>query len=383
MHRLNNDTIMNILIMPTDQCNMNCAYCYHTSHYNYKSKEIMSLQTLTNVFEKSLPYYKKINYLWHGGEPMLAGYDFFRDGLSVQKELSQQYGCIVTNSIQTNITLAEGDLLKLLVAEGFQFGTSHDGVTNDITRGNTDRIESAIRRIKELGKPCGCILVVTSYNLHRLIECYEYFKERNIGFKFNHYINTTHDKRSQELSISIEEYLEEQQKLFDYWLVDEKCSIRVATFMVYIEYILFKRRMLGKYNSCLGRWLGIRYDGTIVQCNRYNISNYGNINDVDKISDAFDTSNFINTVSLAVKRRDICQKNCDTYDFCQGGCIVEASHELGIDKIHNFSCVETNIMFKYIKSKIDYLLEEYRRNYEIKINPFVKECFRQYCEKIQ
>lgn len=383
MDRVNNDTIMNILIMPTDQCNMNCVYCYHTSHYNYKSNEIMSIQTLINVFEKSIPYYKKINYLWHGGEPLLVGIEFMRKAIAIQKDLSQKYGCIVTNSIQTNATLADGELLRLLVTEGFNFGTSHDGITNDMTRGNTKKIESTINTIKEYGQPCGCILVVTSYNLHKLIECYEYFKERNIGFKFNHYINTTHDEKGQQLSISIEEYLDEQQKLFDYWLADESCTIRVATFMVYIEYILFKRRMLGKYNSCLGRWLGVRYDGTIVQCNRYNNSNFGNINNIEKISDAFKSDNFINTVSKAVERRELCKKNCDTYEFCQGGCIVEASHELGIEKIHNFSCVETNKMYKYIKNKIDLLLEEYRNNTRISINPFVKECFRQFCEKKQ
>ena len=367
-----------VLIMPTDQCNMNCIYCYHNPHYN-SNKGIMNLNTLENIFKKTIPYFEHVDFLWHGGEPLLAGIGFYKKAIELQKKYAKST-CVVTNKVQTNCTIAKGDLLEFLVGEGFEFGTSLDGTTNEESRGNTTLILQGINNIKNLNKKCNCILVVSSLNVNLLIESYNFFKDNQISFKFNSYIDTTHDETSRRLAVSINDYLNAQKALFDYWIFDTECNIRVTTFFVYIEYIFFKRKLLGKYNSCLGKWLGVRFNGDIVQCNRYNHSYYGNINDVDKLTDAFSSEGFRNVLEKTIKRRELCQSACELYDFCQGGCIVEASHELGIEKINNFSCIETKEMYKYIDLRINEILNNYKK-YRDHINPTVKNCIEQYLEK--
>ena len=304
---------------------------------------------------------------------------FIKKPLNCKKKYAKST-CVVTNKVQTNCTIAKGDLLEFLVGEGFEFGTSLDGTTNEESRGNTTLILQGINNIKNLNKKCNCILVVSSLNVNLLIESYNFFKDNQISFKFNSYIDTTHDETSRRLAVSINDYLNAQKALFDYWIFDTECNIRVTTFFVYIEYIFFKRKLLGKYNSCLGKWLGVRFNGDIVQCNRYNHSYYGNINDVDKLTDAFSSEGFRNVLEKTIKRRELCQSACELYDFCQGGCIVEASHELGIEKINNFSCIETKEMYKYIDLRINEILNNYKK-YRDHINPTVKNCIEQYLEK--
>ena len=177
------------------------------------------------------------------------------------------------------------------------------------------------------------------------------------------------------------DYLKEEKAFFDYWLFDKNCKIRVTSFFVFLEYILFNRKILGKYNSCLGKWLGVRHNGDIVQCNRYNKSYYGNINKIDKISDAFRSKGFNDILELAVQRRAKCAESCDVYDFCRGGCIVEASHEKGITELGGFSCVETREMYKYINTRINEIINNYSK-YKDELNPTVVNCLEQYFAKV-
>lgn len=371
--------VLSIVVVPTDVCNMHCLYCYHVPHYS--SKNIMNYETLENIMKKTIPYYDYINFLWHGGEPLLCGLEFYKKVMELERKYNNN-SAIITNKMQTNCTLAKDDILDYLISEGFQFGTSFDGVTNDETRGNSEQILKGRENIVKKDSKCSCISVITSFNVHKMIENYNYFNEKGINYKFNHYINTTKDEIGNKLQVDIDEYLEEEKKFFDYWLFDKNCKIRVTSFFVFLEYILFKRKILGKYNSCLGKWVGIRHNGDIVQCNRYNNSYYGNINEVEKIEDAFNSEGFAKVLDLAIKRREKCSQSCEVYDFCKGGCIVEASHENGITAINGFSCIETKEMYKYILSKVEKIKNDYQR-YRDNLNPTVVNCFDQYFEKIE
>lgn len=371
--------VISLVIVPTDICNMHCIYCYHIPHYS--EKNIMSYETLENIMKKTIPYYDYVNFLWHGGEPLICGIDFYKKVVELENKYNVN-NAIITNKMQTNCTLAKGEILDYLIKNNFQFGTSFDGVTNDLTRKNTDKIIEGRNNIINKGSKCSCISVITSYNINKLIDNYKYFNNMGISFKFNHYINTTKDEVSDKLEMDVNKYLKEEKALFDYWLFDKNCKIRVTSFFVFIEYILFDRKILEKYNSCLGKWLGIRYNGDIAQCNRYNNSYYGNINELEKINDAFSTEGFSKVLNLAVKRREKCMKSCDVYDFCRGGCIVEASHENGITELGGFSCIETREMYKYIYSKITEIKNNYSM-YKDKLNPTVVNCFDQYFSKIK
>lgn len=371
--------VISIVIVPTDICNMHCVYCYHVPHYS--SKKIMAFETLENIMKKTIPYYDYVNFLWHGGEPLVCGVEFYKKVVELEKKYNIN-DAIITNKMQTNCTLAKGEILDYLISQNFQFGTSFDGVTNELTRGNSTRILEGRQNIIDKNSKCSCISVITSLNVHKMIENYKFFNEKGINYKFNHYINTTKDEIGNKLQLDINEYLTEEKKLFDYWLYDKNCKIRLTSFFVFLEYILFNRKILGKYNSCLGKWIGIRYNGDIVQCNRYNQSFYGNINEVAKIDDAFNSVGFTKILELAVARRNKCAKFCDVYDFCRGGCIVEASHEKGITELNGFSCIETKEMYNYILKKINYVRDNYSTVKE-QLNPTVVNCFNQYFEKIK
>ncbi len=67
-----------------------------------------------------------ISFSWHGGEPLLAGLDFYRKAVALQKKWKPA-GRTIINGIQTNGTLLDESWVKFLAEENFRLGISMDG----------------------------------------------------------------------------------------------------------------------------------------------------------------------------------------------------------------------------------------------------------------
>lgn len=323
---------LNILVMPTDACNMNCIYCFHKSSYNEEGR--MDLKTVEKLLSITTPYYKGVNFLWHGGEPLLMGLDFYKEVLKLQNKTT----CKIKNSIQSNLTLMTTEIASFLTENYFAISGSHDGVCNEQLRGNGDAILQGRKKITELGCTCGIITVVSSHNIHTLIDNYKFFKENNMNYNFNLYLDVK-DFENAELKLDENIAIEKIKEFFTYWAFDTDSNIDISYFRHILEFILFRKKSVCVYNSCLGRWVGIRYNGDIVPCNRNfpKDYNYGNVYDYTDIGEAFESYGFKKLLSEAIIRREKC-KSCEIYEFCNGGCNHAALNGNGIDGDGTANC---------------------------------------------
>lgn len=251
---------ISVLIMPTDYCNMNCVYCFNSRRTT--EKQVMSEKTLRKIFETTIPYYKEINYIWHGGEPLSMGIQFYKKAISIQKELNI-YGRKIKNSIQTNLTLLDDELAKFVVKEEIYIGSSFDGSQNEKTRHNTQKIIRGSELLRKHGGRNGFICVVQNHNIEYLIEDYAWFNSRKINYTINPYLVSPSEMENNPLFVPAEKYIHYINKFFDYWVKDTNCNIRISYFMDFINYILFKSKSLCCYNSCMGKHIGVHYDGKI------------------------------------------------------------------------------------------------------------------------
>lgn len=78
-----------IILKPTSECNFRCSYCYHADT-NYERGR-MSLELFEEIIQKSVSYYNDIVLIFHGGEPLLMGYDFFVKALEIIKKYTTKY----------------------------------------------------------------------------------------------------------------------------------------------------------------------------------------------------------------------------------------------------------------------------------------------------
>ena len=352
---------------------MNCVYCFNNRR-THEKKKVMTIDTVKKVFSSTIPYYKKIKFIWHGGEPLSMGIDFYKEIINLQKSMNK-YGTEITNSIQSNLTLLDEEFASFLVSNNFKIGGSFDGTTNELTRHNTAKILSGRDFILNAGGSVGFICVVQSKNVDYLIEDYCWFKEHKINYTINPYLSDL-NYENDELFVPSEHYIKRICSFFDFWQKDKECNINISFFNDYIDYILFGIKKLCCYNSCLGKHVGIHYNGDIYNCNR-NFSEdlcYGNIYDCNDIRECFNSPGFEAMLKHAITRRNWCKDNCEIYDFCSGGCNSCSQASGNLSKINPYVCDITQSVYNHIEKR----LKEITINDLDNINPYLSDKIRKY-----
>ena len=355
---------ISILAVPTDACNLNCTYCFHKPHFD--ASKVMSLDTLERTIDLACSEYSSVQFVWHGGEPLLAGVDFYRHAIEFQKKYKD---CVVKNRIQCNLTLLNDEYAAFFATNHFGVDSSFDGVCNEITRGNTEIILNNYRRYTSYGQKVGFIMVLSSYTIFSLIESYELFKSIGANFSINNYLPLSF-KEEDPFVVEPEVIVERLSELFDYWVNDEFCCIHLNTFEEYLRYFLQGKTNKCRFNSCLGHWICVRPNGQIMPCNRFfpERYSYGNICNIERIGDVFNSCGFKLILSEATKRKESC-RCCDLYMLCKGGCNNVAYVGGGVGYPNKIYCYVLREITTHIKTWCDTV--DFKRI----ANPIIRESF--------
>jgi len=70
MNILSNDKVLSIIIMPTEECNFRCKYCYETFKKGKMSNKIQ--EAILKYVQKNIKNYTELSVIWFGGEPLEA-----------------------------------------------------------------------------------------------------------------------------------------------------------------------------------------------------------------------------------------------------------------------------------------------------------------------
>lgn len=335
---------LNLLMIPTDYCNMHCRYCFFNKDIH--SSNFMKDDILQHLMKITLPYYDRVSFIWHGGEPLSLGIDFYRKVIELQNEYTSKYPVHVSNSIQSNFTLLTPQMVDFFHKHNFGLSTSFDGVKNELTRGSSNEILNGINLCFQRGIHCGAIMIASKLNIDTLIDSYDYFKSKHIGFRVNPYLGN-----NKELKLDYSLFAEKMIELFDYWAIDSNTNIGISSFIEMIDYVLFKKKYFCSHSSCLGRWASVNYNGTIKPCNRFFPDEYsfGNIFQYSNFNEAFASEGFKKIITKAIYRREKC-KSCSVYDFCCGGCNYVASIENGdIENNNGGYCIYIKKILSHIQ----------------------------------
>lgn len=76
-----------LIVKLTNSCNLNCSYCYYRRNMNPNLHKVISSDHLDLMIRNLLNNNERYaHFIWHGGEPLLAGIDTFRFIVEKQKE---------------------------------------------------------------------------------------------------------------------------------------------------------------------------------------------------------------------------------------------------------------------------------------------------------
>ena len=102
----------NIILMPTEQCNFRCTYCYE----NFE-KPKMSRETVDNIkgyLLRNVSKFKALSIDWFGGEPLCA-VNLVEEIMQYCKDTFKKVGTPVISTMTTNGYLLTPDLISKLI----------------------------------------------------------------------------------------------------------------------------------------------------------------------------------------------------------------------------------------------------------------------------
>lgn len=174
-------------IQVTRNCNQSCDYCFQ-SH----SGHIISLDTVEAILKAVIAHNQRVypqnplvQIYWHGGEPLLAGTEFFRNVV----RLEQTYpGIVFENRLQTNGTLMDDEMAQFFVLNRFHIGFSLDGPRHIHNRhrhfsgSRRSAFDSTMRGIERFRRFAGhgrvaAIAVVTRAGIDQAPAVFSFFKD--------------------------------------------------------------------------------------------------------------------------------------------------------------------------------------------------------------
>lgn len=170
-------------------CNLRCSYCYYIkkqSIHKDRNPMLMSDEMLERYIIQHIEATTDptIFFSWHGGEPLMAGIEFYRKAVGLQKKYKPE-GKEIVNGIQTNGTLIDWDWAYFLAQEKFIVGISIDGPgdLHNQTRKYADGSSSlpAVLKgysyLRRSGIEPEILCVVNSNNARFPLVVYDFFRE--------------------------------------------------------------------------------------------------------------------------------------------------------------------------------------------------------------
>lgn len=131
--RMTGPSVFNIMIKPCGSvCNLDCRYCYYLDkaslyggHEPKMSDELLEKVIKDYAEPVDMP---EITFNWHGGEPLVAGIDFYRKAVELERKYCGDK--LINNTLQTNGTLVDSRWADFFAENRFLVGISIDGPQN-------------------------------------------------------------------------------------------------------------------------------------------------------------------------------------------------------------------------------------------------------------
>lgn len=178
---------LHMLIKPASgSCNMRCAYCFYASLSGggAPAGRLMDGRTVSAVIDRALETgAEHVCFSFQGGEPTLAGLDFFR-AFTAEAEEKNRRGAALSYAIQTNGLCVDEAWVDFLRQKDFLVGISldgtrevHDALRPDAAgRGTYGRVLSAARALMAAGVQTNALCVVSALVARHGAACYNALK---------------------------------------------------------------------------------------------------------------------------------------------------------------------------------------------------------------
>lgn len=314
-----------IMIIPTLGCPSKCHYCWSSD----VSSPVMSLDTVKDIaaWLKEFRDDDNVTFTFHGGEPLLAGADFYKKALPLLQK--GRKGREVAFAMQTNLWLMTPEIARVLAKYHIPIGSSLDGPKeiNDAQRGKGyyEKTMRGYKIAKDNGLDVKFICTFTSYSIEHKDEIIRFFMDNGWNLKLHPALPSIKGEDPGKWALDPGEYGELLVHLLDTYL-DNWGRFEVMNIDHLCKCVFKRRGVVCTFVDCMGDTFAIGPDGNIYPCYRFiGMDQFvmGNVKDRPSIEDLMNSK----AGKLMEKFRKLVDKNCKDcahIRYCRGGCPYNA-----------------------------------------------------------
>jgi len=359
---------INYLIKPASSlCNLECKYCFYEDEAqsrNCKNMGLMKENTVDSLLNKAFAEIERdgmVSFAFQGGEPTLAGLDYFRNFV-----LKAKSGCPknvkISFSIQTNGILINEEWAKFFKDENFLVGISIDGYKDlhNINRqyhtgeGTWNKVIKSLLLLQKYNVDVNGLCVVTQKCARSPEKVYNCMKK--LGLRFVQFIACLDPKDGARgempYSLTPEIYGNFLCRIFDLWYEDwlkgDYVSIRL--FEDYVHILLGDSSSTCATCGKCGTYFVIEGDGSVFPCDFYATDEWcmGNVG-VNSLTEMLNLNFFSDFMAIGREKPTECN-TCEWQNICNGGC--KNDWFISDGKNHNYFCASIQNFLGYAMPRL-------------------------------
>lgn len=309
-----------VMLIPTLGCPSNCSYCWSSE----EESPVMSVEIIKEVIEWLKNFRREpVTFTFHGGEPLLAGYEFFNEALNLLSndliELKPAF------AIQTNLWNLTPELSQLFSEYDIPIGSSLDGPKelNDFHRGEGyyDKTMNGYELAKAYNLKVSFICTFTSYSIKFKDEIFNFFLDNDLKLKLHPALPSIRGENPSKWALLPEDYGELLIFLLDQYL-ENMDKIELKNIDNLCKCVFTRRGTVCTFVDCMDDTFAVGPDGNIYPCYRFvGMSKWvmGNVADHPSMNELSQSApwKFLQKYKEYVDKE--CGK-CNYIKFCRGGC---------------------------------------------------------------
>ncbi len=360
-------------------CNMRCKYCY------YLDKAALYGGVEPKMDDKLLESYIKaniegnnspvLNFAWHGGEPLLAGKEFFKKAVALQRKYAN--GKTVENSIQTNGLLIDDEWCSIFRDNNFLVGVSIDGPehihdAHRVDAGGQPTFMRVMKGIEKLYRNRVEYNTLTTVNIHSEgcgAEVYKFLRQISVFMQFLPVAELLCDGKIQSpesekadiapWSITAKGFGEFMCDIFDIWIKSDVGSRYVQLFDATLALMVGVQPSVCSLCETCGSGLTVEHNGDVYCCDHFVYPEYkiGNIHTDSLAELAYSDRQFeFGVAKRALLPREC--RHCKYYRLCHGECpkhrfINDNTGEYG----KNYLCEGYKLFYSHTEREMEQMKE--------------------------
>lgn len=347
---------------------MSCTYCYYLEKENLSGSQsaiCMSEDILEEYIKQHIQATPgdTVLFSWHGGEPLLAGLDYFRKINELQRIYLPE-GEKLLNGIQTNGILINDEWCRFFSDNEYIIGLSMDGPSflHNVYRKTAggdptfSRVKEAYLLLKEYGITTEILCAVNAENVMYPIQVYEFFRALGTGYiTFIPVVEREEDGGIAEYTVPPEKYGAFLCTVFDQWKSRDIGKIKIQIFEEALRTAFNQDHTLCIFKKTCGGVLILEVNGDVYSCDHFVDKDHllGNVSE-KSLAEMLDSREQKKFGENKLNSLPAYCLECEVRDMCNGGCpknrfVSAPDGEPGL----NYLCPGYKMIFNHIRSFAD------------------------------